>query len=157
MIKYLSKAEFLLLGLLAIAVVLESIGTKLDVLYLISLAGLALVFFLFAQVPNRKEEPSSTESNEKDKSSGFQTLLGFVIVPKVLWIGTAVATIGILFFLQDFKGAENLLTIGGITIAITTVILLVLRVINVKNLHTVIPILYRSYPTLLAAAYLVFA
>lgn len=157
MIKYLSKAEFLLLGLLAIAVVLESIGTKLDVLYLISLAGLALVFFLFAQVPNQKEEPSSTKSNEKDKSSGFQTLLGLVIVPKVLWIGTAVATIGILFFLQDFKGAENLLTIGGITIAITTVILLVLRVINVKNLHTVIPILYRSYPALLAAAYLVFA
>lgn len=157
MTKYLSKAEFLLLGLLAIAVVLESIGIKLDVLYLISLAGLGLVFFLFAQFPNQKVESSSEENNDKEEGGGFQTLLGLVIVPKVLWIGTAVTTIGILFFLQDFKGAENLLTIGGITIAITTVILLVLRVINVKNLHTVIPILYRSYPALLAAAYLVFA
>ncbi|WP_296620629.1 hypothetical protein [Marivirga sp.] len=145
--KILIKAEMVLLALLAVAVVLELLDTKLSILYIISLAGLGIVFFLFAQIP----------SQAKIEGSDFNSLLGLSIVPRVLWISTAITTVGVLFYLQGFAGAFKLLSIGGITIAICTLILIILRVINVKGLEQVIPILYRSYPALLAAAYFIFA
>jgi hypothetical protein len=147
--KFLPKAEMLLLALFAAAIILEFLDIKLTVLFIISLAGLSLVYFLYAQFP------SDIESS--DEEQGFIHLLGLTIVPKVLWIGTAIATLGILFYLQDFSGAAKMLTIGGSTIAICTLILLVLRFMKINGLENVFPILYRSYPALLAAAYFVFA
>jgi len=146
--KILVKAEMLLLAILAVAAVLELLDSKLSILYIISLAGLGLVFFLFAQYPSQ---------SKKDGGSDFKALLGLTIVPKVLWIATAITTIGILFYLQGFKGAFNLLGIGVSTIAVCTIILIILRFIKVKGVEQVIPILYRSYPALLAAAYFMFA
>jgi hypothetical protein len=147
----LSRAEFLLLALFAVSVGLELVGNKLSVLYGISLAGLALVFFLFAQFP------VSNEKANEEENSNFTSLLGLVILPKILWIGTALTTVGIMFHLQNFKGSFNLLVIGASTIAICTVILVLLRIMKIRNLQGVIPILYRSYPALLAAAYFIIA
>ena len=139
----------LLLALLSAAILLELLEINLPILFIISLAGLGLVFFLYAQFPLIYVESS-------DEDQGFKHLLGLTIVPKILWIGTAITTLGILFYLQYFPGAAKMLTIGGSTIAICTLILLVFRFMKINGLENVFPILYRSYPALLAAAYFVF-
>jgi hypothetical protein len=144
--KILNKAELLIMGILVIAIALQLLGSKIDLLYSISISGLGLVFFLFAQLPNGQSEPS-------EKEREFNDLLGHVLMPKVLWIGTAITTIGILFYLNHFPGALNMLLIGGGTITFCTLILIVLRLTKGLDLQQLIPVLYRAFPALLVAAY----
>jgi hypothetical protein len=148
--KFLPRAEMFLLALFAAAIALELFEINLAVLFIISLSGLSLVFFLYAQFPSNTE--SSGEGNQ-----GFKHVLGLTLVPKVLWISTAVTTVGILFYTQEFPGMKTMLTVGGISIAICTIILLFLRFMKINGLESVFPILYRSYPALLAAAYILLA
>jgi len=149
MSKFLSKGEMLLLALLIVSIVLELLEINMPILFIISLAGLGAVFFLYAQMPSNKE------SSNQDQV--FKYLLGLTIVPKILWISTSLTTVGIIFYTQDFAGATKLLTIGGITIAFCTVILLILRFMKINGLEKVFSILYRAYPAVLGAAYFVFA
>jgi hypothetical protein len=117
----------------------------------ISLLGLGVTFFLSAYRPT--ELPRS--ENEK---FGFQELLAGTIVPKMLWISSAISTVGIAFYLFNFgnDGYRRLLMIGGLTIATGTMILLISLLQGTKNLGTAAPILYRAIPLLLLDFYILF-
>jgi len=147
--KILNKAESLMMGLLTISIVLQLLGSTIESLYAISLSGLALVFLLFAQVPNDANQSS-------DEQRGTSDLFANVIIPKILWIGTAIATTGILFFLYHLPGALNLLLSGCGAITVCVAVLIILRLANSQDLKRVIPVLYRAFPALLIAAYIGF-
>ena len=150
--KLLPYLERVFLASLIIGFVLRLSGNEIPMLITVSLAGLGVIFFLSAYRP-LDIEPSEGEQ------MGFKELLGLSIVPKVLWISTAVATIGILFYLLDLgnDGDLRMLYIGGSTIALATLILLGLKATGTKNISAVMPVLFRALPTLLVTAYILFS
>jgi hypothetical protein len=79
-----------------------------------------------------------------------------MIVPKVLWISSAISALGIAFYLFDFgnDGYKRMLMIGGLTIGIGTLLLLVFFVSGVKHIKIVTPILLRAIPLCLVDFYL---
>ena len=133
------------------------IGTILRVMHLdssvtkVSLLGLGVTFFLFAYRPN--EIP-----REENEQFGFPDLLVLTIVPKVLWISSAISALGIALYLVDLgnEGYKRLLMIGGMTIGGATVILLFSFAKGVKHLETVTPVLLRAIPLLLVDFYILF-
>ena len=139
----LEKAELALMGLLIISIVLEMMGSPVPSLFIISMTGLAIVFLVNAQIP-------------ADQSDQKQHQLMDLILPKVLWISTSVAVIGVMFEAQHFEGSLNMLLIGGGGITICAAIAAVLRLAANVNMQSLIPVLYRAFPALIAAAYLAF-
>jgi len=81
-----------------------------------------------------------------------------MIVPKVLWISSAISALGIAFYLFDFgnDGYKRLLMIGGLTIGIGTLLLVVFLASGVKHIKTVTPILLRAVPLCLVDFYILF-
>jgi hypothetical protein len=116
---------------------------------LVSLLGLGCTFFLLAY------RPADIPQHEGERF-GFSELLGLMIVPKVLWIGSSVSVVGISFYLLELnkEGYTRMLMIGGLTGIIATLILAILFVMSVKHLKTVLPILLRALPLSLVDLYL---
>ena len=85
---------------------------------------------------------------------GFQELLCFTILPKVMWIGASVCTVGILFMLLDIsKGYEQMLLIGSTTLITCLLITGYFFLTKRSYVQALIPVLYRVVPVLLVTAY----
>ncbi len=146
--KHLPLVEKFLLTGLAVGVILTLLKMDTSVTRL-TLLGLGVTFFLSAYRP--PEIPM--QENEK---FGFSELLGFMIVPKVLWISCAVSALGIAFYLGGNEGSKQMLFIGGSSIGIGTFLFLILLLNGVKHIKTVTPVLVRAVPLLLTDVYLFF-
>ena len=114
--------------------------------FLLALSG---IFFLYSF--QKKEFP--IEENEK---FGFSELLGLTIVPKVIWIGCSVSTLGIAFYLFDFgnDGFMQMLLIGASSIATASVLLIVFYLQGTRHIKMVMPVLIRAIPLCIIDIYL---
>jgi hypothetical protein len=117
----------------------------------ISLGGLAVTFFLYAY------KPLQIVRNEGELL-GFSDLLATTILPKVLWISSAISTLGLLFYLLNLgnEGYKQMLLIGGSTIGIGLVLVAVFSAIGLKNIKIVSPVLLRAVPLLIFDFYILF-
>ncbi len=149
--KLLPYLERVFLTGLIIGFVFSLTGIEIPYLLTISLGGLGITFFLNAYLP------VGIESTEKDKM-GFNELLGLLIVPKVLWISSAIATLGILFYTLklDNNGYMQMLYIGGSTIITPLVIMLILKAIGTKYIKFTNPAIFRAVPILFVIGYILF-
>ena len=148
---YLPLAEKAFLFTIAVGLILHYSNINSRMLLIVSLGGLAIVFFLYMNKLIEIEK-------EEGKQFGFSELLGWVILPKVLWIGTSVSTAGIIFYYMHLKnhGYFTMSGVGGSTIFIAILVLCLLYFMGVKQLDKVVPILYRAVPALLISFYIFF-
>ncbi|MTI23911.1 hypothetical protein [Fulvivirga kasyanovii] len=146
--KYLPVVEKLLLLLLIIGLTINYFSGGLYSLIMISLMGLSCVAFLNAYQPSKVPPP------EEGKSYGFKELLAYQIMPKMIWIGTSVLLIGILFYILRLEGFLNMVFIGSIAVTIGAFLLLVLKLTGTKQMEHVMPVLYRSTPVLIIGIYI---
>lgn len=133
--KLLPYLERVLLATLLAGLILRLIGTEIPILITTGLAGLGVTFFLSA---NR---PLNIEPKEGEEIGGFNGLLGLTIIPKILWIGTAVATIGILLYTLQLGNDGYLISlyVGLLTISIATMIQLGFKVTETNYLNVTFP------------------
>lgn len=124
----------------------------IPVLTTIGLGGLGIIFFLSAY------KPLEINREESDQI-GFNEMLGWLIVPKVLWIGTAVSIIGILFYALHLNkdGYIRMLYIGGGSIITATLVMLLLMAMGIKYMNVNLPIYLRAIPAPLIVAYLLYS
>lgn len=117
----------------------------------VSLIGLAITFFLSAYKP-------INVSGREDEVGGFSELLGLMILPKVLWISSAISAFGVASYILGFgnEGYKNMLMIGGTSIAIGTMLLVTLMTTGVKHMQVVMPILLRAVPLCVVDFYILF-
>ncbi|SNT40414.1 hypothetical protein SAMN05421640_3804 [Ekhidna lutea] len=150
--RLLPYLERVFLATLAVAFILQLTGSELPILMSLSLAGLGITFFLSAY------RPLDIEPEEGEELGDFNELLALTIIPKILWIGTSVATIGILLSTLELgnDGYVTLLYVGLITISIATMIQLGLKVTGTKYINATFPVFFRAIPTLLIVAYILF-
>lgn len=149
-IPYLPFVEKVFLTALLAGAVLGLMEIDLTVTR-VSLFGLAATYFLLAF-----RSPSLPQ--EENELLGFSELLGFIIVPKVLWISSAISITGIASSTFNFNnvGFKNMLMIGGFSIVIGTLVLVVLAVSGVRNLRSIASVLLRALPICLIDFYLLF-
>ncbi|WP_456457920.1 hypothetical protein [Reichenbachiella sp.] len=144
----LSFLERAFLTTVALSFALSLANNEIPYLLTISLLGLAAVFFLNAFKPQKIEQTGSEQLD-------FNDLLGMSIVPKVLWIASAVALIGITFYqLGMEKGYSRTLGSGSLSIIIGTFVLLFLKIREAKHIDKSLPILFRAIPVAVLAVYL---
>jgi hypothetical protein len=141
------RIEMILWAGFAIGLLLRFTSFPSSSLFLISLSGLAIVFFLSAYRP-------SNIVRSEDEKLGFMDLLCLTIAPKVLWLSSAVLAIGILFYVNQMKGYEQMLSVGSAPVAIGSVLLAIGIVLNIKHIKAAMPVLYRAIPLLLAGIYI---
>jgi len=146
--KHLPLVEKALLTALAIGTILTVMQMDSTVTR-VSLIGLGVTFFLLAYRP-------TDIPRQEGEQFGFSELLGLMIVPKVLWISSAISSLGIAFYLFDFgnDGYKQLLMVGGLTIGVGTLLLVVFLVSGVKHIRRVAPILLRAVPLCLVDFYI---
>jgi hypothetical protein len=137
--RYLDWPEKILLLALAVGSILTATGNDASIIVLTSLYGLAAIFFLRAYSPIEAQPPGG---NKLD----FKTLLGYTILPKVMWINSSIMTVGIAFWLAGFQGYEQLLFIGGSSMIVIFFLLVFLLSTGAKNLKYVGNILLRAVP-----------
>ena len=137
-----------LLIALAIGMILAFMKINSPVI-LISLGGLSIAFFLYAYRPADLERPEG-------EKFGFTELLALIVLPKAMWIGCSVATVGILFFLLQFgnEGYKQMLLIGCSTLAFGLILIVAFLVMGVKGTRTLIPVSFRALPLALVAFYI---
>lgn len=147
--KIIGLAERILLAGAIIAFLLNRFekGNGAELLTL-SLGSLACIYFLRTYQP-----PSYAKQRPEDGAQklGMLDLLLQTIAPKVGWIGSSVAVVGILFYLQLFKGADQILLIGGVTLAIVSAML---AVSFLKGNKLAVQLLMRTVPLCVMALYL---
>lgn len=138
--RHLPLVEKILLTTLAIGAILTlmqiySLVTK------VSLLALGVTFFLLAYRPT--EIPT-----REGEQFGLRELLALMVVPKVLWISSAISALGIAFYLFELgnDGYKKLLMIGGLTLGIGTLLLIIFFISGVRYINTVTPILLRAIP-----------
>ena len=148
--KYLPTVEKILLTALIIGTILRIMHIDSSVTQ-VTLVGLGIIFFLFAY------RPTELQRNEGEQFEFFD-LLAVTIVPKVLWISSAVSVMGLAFYLFDLgnDSYKRLLTIGAISIGSGVTILILAFTKGVRHLNTVTPVLLRAVPLLLADFYILF-
>lgn len=146
LIKNLRWVEGILLVLLVIGIILMNLNDDRTLLT-VSLIGLAVVFFLYAHRPI----DMPVETNEK---AGFSELLAYGILPKVMWIGCAIATTGILFYTLERSGYKEMLMIGGLSTGIVLLLFTIFLLTGVKNLRFLFPNLVRSVPLFAIVVYI---
>jgi hypothetical protein len=115
----------------------------------VSLLGLAVIFFLMAYRPiDLPEEP--------DAQYGMPELLGLMIIPKVLWISSAISALGLALYVINLgnEGYRTILMVGGLTIAIATLLLIYFVVTGTRHISRVVPILFRALPLCLVSLYI---
>jgi hypothetical protein len=147
---HLQIVEKLLLTALAVGIILTVM--KIDsTVTRASLLGLAVTFFLYAYRP--KDIP-----RQENEQFGFAQFIGLMTLPKVLWISSAISSLGIAFYLFDFgnDGYKQMLMIGGLTIGVGALLFLFFLLSGVKHITIVTPILLRALPLFLADVYFSF-
>jgi hypothetical protein len=147
---YLSLVEKILFAALAVGLVLTAMGINSSFTGMVFLA-LAVTFFVSAYRP--LDIPDS--AHEK---FGFSELLALIIIPKVMWIGSAILALGVAFFIFDFgnEGYRQMLLIGALSVGAAVVLLTYFLMSGVKHLNLVTPMLLRVVPVLLVGLYVLF-
>lgn len=115
-----------------------------DQILIISMSGLAAICFLTAYKP-----PAENPGND------FKALI-VTIVNKVLYIGSTVCIIGLLFFLMHFTGHQQMLMIGALSVGICTVISLYLITQVKESVAVLQPALLRGLPLGIAAVFVLY-
>ncbi|MFM7855511.1 MAG: hypothetical protein ACKO96_27195 [Flammeovirgaceae bacterium] len=146
--KLSNLAERVFLAGAIISMLLKRMGTDSGSLLTLSLAGLAVLYFLSAYKP---QSYLPKEAGGEQEKWGVSDLLLYAIAPKVAWIGCSVATIGILFYLQEMKGRGQMLILGGSSLAMVTILL---GIGFFKGNKLVSQLLMRTVPLCLMAFYL---
>lgn len=150
--KHLHWIEKFFLAVLLVGALLAVSGINATDIIFLSLSGLSVVYFLNAFRPPAEEQyPDGVQ-----EPMGFGDLLSSLIIPKVLWISSSVATIGIVFFIADpaNQGYKQMLIIGGGSIMVALVLLLFISIGRAKHLKNLQPALMRSLPIGVLAAYI---
>jgi hypothetical protein len=143
----LPTLEIIFLAAVFICVLLRQYGVGgTETALMLSLLSLAGIFFLSAFVPLSIPDDNSP--------MGFRELLAYAIAPRVLGIASAVATIGILFYLLKFEGSEQMLLIGATALAAGSLILGFAIATGLKYVNLVLPFLYRAVPLFLISVYI---
>jgi hypothetical protein len=137
--------EIIALAAVFTSALLYYAGMDVSFLIMFSLLSLSGVYFLKAYQP--KDVP-------QDEKSGFNELLGYVMIPKVLYIGASISLVGILFHILKIEGVEQLLLIGSLSLGAGILILGFLIVGGLRHKVVVLPDLYRAIPVAFVAAYL---
>lgn len=140
--KLLDLAERIFLGATIVALLLRRMEMEIGSLLIITMGGLAAVYFL---KPQQRIEHIQESEGEQPKL-GFADLLIKTTIPKVGWIGCSVAVVGILFSFQGFNGSQEMLLIAGGTLGIAS---LVLTYAVVTGTKTLTPLLMRAVPLFL--------
>jgi hypothetical protein len=145
--RLLNSVEMVLSGLLILGLLLPKFDIDSSLVILIAVGGLAIVFFLQAYsplpIPIQKEQP------------GFKELFAFTVLPKVMWIGASVSTVGVLFFLLDISnGAFEMMTIGATSLAACMLVTGYFYISARHYIIPLIPVLYRVVPVLLITTYI---
>jgi hypothetical protein len=122
---------------------------------LIGLAGTTIIWFVLAFKP--VELFNSQQEADEFGQWGFSEMLALIIVPRILWISSALTAFGVFAFVADFGNDGYLkgLIIGGFSISLCSFILLISLLMGVKKLRVVLPILFRALPVLMLAIYIV--
>ncbi|MCV9387139.1 hypothetical protein [Reichenbachiella ulvae] len=144
LLPYFEKA---FLAITAVGYINLLIGLNFPMILSIGLTGLAATFFLHAYKPLDLERP-------KDETSSLAELLGTTVIPKVLWMSASVSTVGIMFYTLDLPGYLNMLTIGGTSLLIGSIVLLLLKVSGTRYLEETALVLYRAIPIMLVVAFI---
>lgn len=121
----------------------------------VALSGLAGVFFLMAHRP-----PAPTpERQEGDSKPGMPALLMQTIMPKVLWLSSAVGAAGLAIYHThpDNDGYKQLLLIQSATCALAIVLIGLFALQGVSGAKRLVPVLYRAVPITLAGVQLLMA
>jgi hypothetical protein len=108
-------------------------------LLILSLSGLATIFFLSAYMPIEIQR-------EGEEKLNFTDLFVYGIAPKILGIGSAVIATGLLFYLLSLKGYAQMLLVGSATTGAVSFLVLMLALQNQKYLKPLLPFLYRGIP-----------
>ena len=147
-VRLLPWIEKLAVIMLMISAVMMLLSLPFTEFVMISLSTLAIVFFLNAQLLPPMERKDGAPL-------GFNELLTFTILPKVLWISASVSTIGLLFQILGLSGFEQMLLIGGSSLSVALLLLLIQVIINgVGSLKLFQGVLMRVIPILVIAVYL---
>ena len=149
--RYSHWLEKTFLVFLALSAGLIPFGIDASPGLMISLSGLAVVFFLYAYRPLEI-------SNADDEPMGFIHLLSLSIIPKVLWISASISTMGIMFYLLGLneEGYKSMLMIGGSSILFASFVLGIFLISATKYLRVLIPVLMRALPILFINIYIYF-
>ena len=149
LVPHLPKAEkVFLLGLAVGLILFFTSGDKIIVR--ISIGALAVIFFLSSFKPLDVPETG-------DKRFGFKELLTWIMIPKILWIGSAFSILGILVYTLQLghDGHMRALMPGGSTIAIGLLVILYSWATGTKHLSVLLPTIIRVVPVMLIALYIV--
>ena len=145
-IKVLNTAELISIAGVILGIVLNKFYKGGDIVTAIALSSLSMVFFLNAYTVNQPL---------KEEQKNFTSLLTDKILPKVLWINSAVAATGILFYLNAFEGGDSILNISFINNSVLIAIFILLRFKNLTSEELMEPI-KRAIPLFLICGYLLF-
>ena len=148
---YLKRIERVLLAALSIGSVLTFWRVEAMTTIQVSLLGLAIVYFTTAFTILEIPKPI-------DEIYGFKELLALVIVPKVLWMCSAVSLFGgnVYTLHMEHNGFNGGLRTGGLGIFICLIILIYAFLTGTKHLNHLLPHLARAMPIFLFDFYLVF-
>ena len=136
---YLRQAENVILTAVLLDALLILLRYEYKPLTYGLVAGLALVYFLHAFLPPKL---APTEN----QPVGFNELLAWTILPKVMYIGIAIVTLGILLFYANVqnKGYEKLLTVGCGSLSVSLFLLAILAFNGVKQLHFLRAVVFKA-------------
>ncbi|MGC4020733.1 MAG: hypothetical protein QM734_01715 [Cyclobacteriaceae bacterium] len=149
--KYLPIIEKVLLAAFVSGFIMKlmQIGPANDII-IISLSALSAIYFLTAQIPLDVGE-SAIPSNQE---FSFR-IIGEKLTPKILAIGSSCSVIGILFTIMQWSGFREMLLIGSISLAFSSVLaLLVSSISNEYVRKTIGQRLLRAVPLMLIGFYL---
>ncbi|HEY4654223.1 MAG TPA: hypothetical protein VIH22_06900 [Cyclobacteriaceae bacterium] len=148
---HLPRLERLLLIVLVLGIASTFVSSVGSLIVNVSIAGLAMTFFLYACKPLERGITASDES-------AFRDAVARGVVPRVLWISCAVSAMGVLFFLlrMNRESSERMLLIGCVSILAALLALGILRIGGTRHLNAVEPVLLRAVPLLLIDCYLLF-
>ena len=142
----LKRVERVLWIALIFGVILKYFEQNMLLVIQFSLSLLSVLFFLFAFT-------RSDLDTSKGEQTGFKELLAWAILPKILWVSSAVSTSALLMSTLELSNSGYLQMlppgIGGNAIA--TIILCFLFLSGTKRMQSSLQILLRSIPILLAS------
>ncbi len=147
--KQLERLEAIVLAAVIVAVAAHYLGLTSSVTVIVmGLAVLAGIYFLTAFRP--QPVPSAGTKMQ------FMDLLNMTILPKVLWISSAVGASGLALFHADPErpGYKQLLIIQTLTALVAFVIWGFGNMQGIQSIQRLTPAILRAVPLMLAGAYI---
>jgi len=147
--RYVNVAEkIIVLGLIVVLLLGNRLQSQQEA-YMILLSALAGVMFLKAFTPL-----DVMPTDKQEVQWGFGELLFYTIVPKVLCIGSAVACMGILFYLLKFPGYQQQLVIGSTALGAALAVVLFYFLRGFGRTSTYLGLVYRALAFFIVAVFI---